>query len=155
MNIIPSDEVRAADHLYAAGTPGVPIVIATPDFPVKLAGTYDRFGPDEQNVPALLDHAELRDHQLGPSDVGAVTTVMDRYGREGYLVFGTSQETYAGIYRLAPPGALRSLEAALVGSGRFRLWYSTPDTRIYHYRATDPDPDPAAIGPARPADGTS
>lgn len=157
MNIIPPDEVRAADHLYSAGTPGVPIVLATPDFPVKLADTYDRFGPNEQNVPALLDHAELRDHPLGPSDVGAVTTVLDWYGREGYLVFGTSEETYADIYRLTPPGALRSLETALVRSGRFRLWYSTPNTRIYHYQAAAPAPGAAGTAPrtAHPTGGAS
>ncbi|MCK9901046.1 hypothetical protein CC117_06305 [Parafrankia colletiae] len=138
MNILPADEVHAAEHLYDAATPGAAIVTATPDFPVKLTGGYDRFGPAEQNVPALLDHAELRRRPLGRPDVDTVEAVLDGYGPESYLVFATSQETYADIYRIAPPRALRSLEAALEDSGRFSLWYSTANTRIYRYRSAGP-----------------
>nr|MDT0666156.1 hypothetical protein [Micromonospora sp. DSM 115978] len=128
LNIQPADQVAAAEHLYTEGERGLPIATATPDFPVRVGARYDEYGPDTQNVPNLIEYPEFQHRDLGEADVANVVRFMSTMGERGYLVFSTTQESYAEIYQLAPPGALRELEAALVDSGQFTVWSETPNT---------------------------
>lgn len=127
LRTLPLDEVRASEHLYDDGrTPAVVMLIAPPGFAPRYGPRYPEF-----RHANLLQDSRFRNRPLGPADVPAVAASMKKYAPRGYLVFSTTQNTYANVFRVTPPGALGSLEAAIARSPRFRRWYRGSDTRIY------------------------
>jgi hypothetical protein len=84
----------------------------------------------EEDVNLLL-YPALRRHMLGAADIPRVVAFMHLYSHRNFLVFATSETRYSVATGLALPGSLQSLERAVAGSSRFRLWYRAPDTRIY------------------------
>jgi len=121
------DELRASEHLYAEGRTPAVVMATTP------LGFLPNYGPryPEFEYANLLRGNRFRNRSLGAADVPAVAATMEGRAPRGYLVFSTAQNTYARVSRITPPGALRSLEAAVARSARFRAWYRGSDARIY------------------------
>lgn len=133
LHLIPSGEVRASEYFYAHAPEGGVPVLSAPNFPLRLTANY----PDHRDLRQkeselnLLQFPRFRHRYFGSSDVESIARVVGSGAAPGYLIFSTSQETYARVYRLTPPGALPALERLLVTSGRFRLWHGDSDVRIY------------------------
>ena len=121
------DELRASEHLYADGRTPAVVMLTTP------LGFVPRYGPryPEFRHTYLLQGNRFRNRSLGVADVPDVAATMGSYAPRGYIVFSTTQNTYARVFRITAPGALGSLEAAIARSVRFRAWYRGSDTRIY------------------------
>jgi hypothetical protein len=132
LNRIPSGEVRASDYFDSHARAGSTLLFSAPDFPGRYGPRYpETRGTMKDDDPTLLRSASFRHRQLGPRDVPAVAALIRHYSPHGYIVFSTTQNEYARIFQLTPPGALTNLENAIAGSPQFQLWYSNPDTRIY------------------------
>jgi hypothetical protein len=132
VNVIPRGEVVASDYFYRHASPGSLLMLAAPDFPVRLAGTYNRFaGPQGDNEPNLFINGQLRGQLLGSFDIPEVVRRMQDYSQNGFLVFSRTEYRFASVYRLTPRGQLQALEDAVAHSNLFQLWYSNRDARIY------------------------
>jgi hypothetical protein len=132
ITLMPPSEVAASEYFYAHARPGTVLVLAGPDFPLRVSGNYDAFrGPKSDDDPNLLAATTLRNRPLGQADVPIAISIIHQYARNGYLVFSKSETEYASLFRLSPPGQLANLERAVARSPFFRLWHRTPDTRIY------------------------
>ncbi|WP_239345736.1 MULTISPECIES: hypothetical protein [unclassified Frankia] len=136
INIMTPDTVRAADYFDAHAEAGSVLLLAGPDFPLRYGPRYPEFrGPSSDDDPNLLHTAGFRHRQLGAADLDGVVAVLRQYSTHGYLAFTTSQEVYAEVFGLAPPGALGSLEQAVARSPRFQAFFTSPTARIYSYQA--------------------
>lgn len=132
LNTIPPAEVTASRHFYTHAKSYTVMMLSGPDFPGRYGARYNQFvGPKGDDDPNLLKSATFRHRPLGSKDIGKVIDVMHQYAPHGYLVFSTSQNEYARIFRLTPPDALKHLERAVARSSKFHLWYVNSDTRIY------------------------
>lgn len=132
LNSMPASEVRTSQYIYANGTKGSVIMLSGPGFPLRVGARYGDFrGPISDEDPNLLRGQTFRDRPLGPPDVPDVIATMLQYSKRGYLVFSATQDEYARVFQLTPPGALRSLEQAVRSSSRFRLWHEDGTTRVY------------------------
>ncbi len=129
---MPLSELQASDKLYAEGLSGSVVMLSGPNFPIRYGPRYRLFrGPQSDDDPNLLRTEYFRHRALGDKDVQDVINVLKAYSTRGYVVFSSTQETYAKIFKLTPPGELQNLEAAIGRSPRFRLWLKNKDTRIY------------------------
>jgi hypothetical protein len=131
INLIGEGEVKASDALDAHAPAHAVLMPAAPNFPTRYGPGYDRFIGSVDTRPNILQVRSFRNRPLGPRDVPAVIAQILHYGPTGFLIFSTSQENYARMFQLTPPGALHNLERAVARSPRFRLWYGNPDARIY------------------------
>lgn len=132
INRMPRSEVVASDFLYANGQAGSIVVLSAANFPLRLGERYPLFrGPRNDADPVLTRGPALRNRPLGAADVPTVVKAIERYGPKGYVVFSDSQEEYAKVFGVTDPSNLRSLEAAMLQSGRFRVFYENDTTRIY------------------------
>lgn len=137
VNIVPADEVTASEYFYAHAPAGSVLMLSAPDFPTWVGERYELMrGPLADESPSLMETpSTFEDRPLGAAQIPIVVNVIHQYSPSGFLVFSTTEDRYAAVYGLTPPGALDDLEHAVVRSGRFRLWYSTSNARIY--RLTD------------------
>jgi hypothetical protein len=132
VNRIPRSEVTASEFLYTNGQTGAVVVGSAPNFPYRTGARYAELGGERSSSdPVLTRRDEFRKSTLGPADVDGVVNVIRRSSPRGYVVFSQSQETYAEVFGVSSVTALRSLEAAMVASGRFQVFYQNDTTRIY------------------------
>jgi len=132
VNRIPPSEVTASQYLYANGEAGSVVVGSAPNFPMRAGGRYALMGGQNgSSDPVLTRSSEFRNRDLGPAQVDAVVNVIRRNGTRGYVVFSQSQEAYVQVFGLSSVNGLRSLEQAMVASGKFRVFYQNDTTRIY------------------------
>ncbi len=132
LNVIPSGEVAASSYFYAHAPAGSVLMLSAPGFPIRYGATYENYrGPQGDDDPNLLNTDTLRHKALGPQDVATVVSIIRQYSRSGFLVFSTTENEYASVFRLTPPNALVDLEQAVASSPYFHLWYATRDARIY------------------------
>ncbi|WP_322748877.1 MULTISPECIES: hypothetical protein [unclassified Frankia] len=136
INIMTPDTVRAADYFDTHAATGSVLLLAGPDFPLRYGPRYPEFrSPGSDDDPNLLHAVRFRNRQLGAADLDDVVTVLRQYSTHGYLAFATSQDVYADVFGLTPPGALNSLEDAVARSPRFQVFFTSPTARIYTYQA--------------------
>lgn len=132
LNIVSQGELQASQYFYDHGRPGSVLLLSAPGFPYKYGSSYPQFrGPEGDADPNLLSARLLRHRRLGVDDVANVVSVIKQYSSAGYIAFSKEQTAYAEVFRLTPPGAMSSLEAAIGRSPDFRLWYGNRDARIY------------------------
>jgi len=133
LDVIPPGEVIASEYYYAHAPAGSVLMQASYDeFPTRLGARYAVMaGPQQEDEPNLLSMPAFRNRPLGSANIPAVVSAIQRYSRDGFLVFTTSAYREEELLGLVPPGALRSLERAVAASSHFRLWYATSDARIY------------------------
>jgi hypothetical protein len=131
INIIQEGEARASNALYARARPGSVIMPVAPNFPTRYGARYELFVAGVGDRPNLLRLPRFRYRPLGRSTIPAIIAETTKYSPNAYLVFSTSMENYARIFRLTPPGAIHDLELAVAQSPRFRLWYGNEDARVY------------------------
>ena len=131
-NRIPASEVTASQYLYRNGQDGAVVVASAPNFPLRSDGRYAVMQGDRNAAdPVLTRQPQFRQPVLGLADVGGVVNAIHRYGSQGYVVFSDSQEEYVEVFGVTTTSALRSLEQAMLDSGRFHLYYTNSSTRIY------------------------
>ncbi len=132
VNRIPRSEAAASQFLNANGRSGSVVVASAPNFPSRIGSRYPELrGESGTASPVLTRRDEFRAATLGPGNVNSVVNVIRRSSSTGYVVFSESQETYAKVFGLSSADRLRSLESAMLASGRFRLFYQNATTRIY------------------------
>jgi hypothetical protein len=132
INMMPASEVVASRYLYDNAVPGSVVVLAGPNFPIRLTERYPLLrGPLSDKDPNLLSEESRQRRAFGPLDVPAVVDVIHDYSDHGYVVFSRTEEQYATVYGLSSAADLRGLEDQLVWSGRFRPFYRNDSTRIY------------------------
>jgi hypothetical protein len=131
-NVLPAAEVQASEYYYSHAAPGSVLMVAGDDFPTNVSANYRSFaGEIGDSSPGLLQDPRLRGHRLGARDIPEAVSYIRQLSSDGYLVFSRTQYAYAAYYKTMPAGSLGSLERAVAGSPRFRLWYRNADTRIY------------------------
>jgi hypothetical protein len=131
-NAFQRGEVTASEYFYSHAPSGSVLLLSAPDFPTKSGPRYSLMaGSQAEDGLNIAGTGTFQDRPLGPAQVPAVVSLIHQYSRKGYVAFSTTEYKYANIKELTPPGQLESLERAVAASGLFRLWYSSPDTRIY------------------------
>jgi hypothetical protein len=131
VNIIQEGEAKASDVIYARGRADSVVMPVAPNFPTRYGPRYDLFVAGAGDRPNLLRLPQFRYRPLGASTIPEIIRETTKYSPHAYLVFSTSMENYARIFRLTPPDALHDLELAVARSRRFRLWYGNEDARVY------------------------
>ena len=128
-------EVAASQHFYRNAPPHSLLMLASPQFPVRLESNYEQFqlaiGESDPNL--LVVEPSLRHRVLGASEVPIIAEVLRGYGggRPAFLVVSRNGKSYSDMFDLLPRGSLDRLEEALARSRRFRVWYQNDDTTIY------------------------
>jgi hypothetical protein len=132
LNIISPAEVRASEHFYDHARSGSVLLLSAPGFPYRYGERYPVFrGPEGDANPNLMTEPYFENQKLGAASVPRVISRIREYARHGYIVFSEKGFTYARIFRMALPGSLVHLEAAIAKSPNFRLWYRNKAARIY------------------------
>jgi O-antigen/teichoic acid export membrane protein len=133
-------EVEAARHLYAHAQPGATIILATPNFPSRLAANYGEFnrtvvGPD----PDLVPGAGLRDATLNAQYLPVIESYAESIpGSPTYLVVGDGMRRYATYFGALPDGSLDTLERALDRDPQWTVWYDNGEVTIYERLTVPP-----------------
>jgi hypothetical protein len=125
-------EVAASRYLYGHGRPGAVIVLATPNFPARISGTYDQFNRGLSSDPDLVSGAGLVDVTL----TDAYLPLIERYlrsfpGTTRYLVISDGMRRYAAYFGALPDGSLDRLDATLAAAPQWTLFYRNADVVIY------------------------
>ncbi len=136
INIVPRGEVTASRWFYAHAPKNSLLLLAGPNFPVRLTGDYNDFRGQGSGADSSL----LSDPAFGGARLPGVTAAQVAAKLRGlavqpYLVFAAGEVAYARAYGLAPPGALAALEAKVDRSPFFTRVYDSPTTRIYRLKA--------------------
>jgi len=135
-------EVEASRYLYAHAQPGATIILATPNFPSRLAANYGEFnrtvvGPD----PDLVPGAGLRDAMLNVQYLPAIEAYAESIpGSPTYLVVGEGMRRYATYFGALPAGSLDALERALERDPEWTVWYDNGEVTIYEWSGA-PSPE--------------
>ena len=128
-------EVEAARYLYANAQPGATIVLATPNFPSRLAANYGEFnrsvvGPD----PDLVPGASLRGALLNAQYLPAIESYTESIpGRPTYLVVSDGMRRYAEYFGALPDRSLDTLEKTLQSDPQWTVWYDNGEVTIYEH----------------------
>ena len=134
-NEVRPGEVAASQYFYDHAPPHSVLMLASPQFPVRLAGNYDQFRLTiGEGDPSLLTvKPSLRHKMLGARYVPVIAQAMRDYagGQPVYLVVSRNGKVTSQILHLLPRGSLDELERALSRSRRFRVWYRNADTTIF------------------------
>ncbi len=134
-NQVRPGEVAASEYFYGNAPPHSLLMLASPQFPVRLASNYEQFqlaiGESDPNL--LVIQPSLRHRMLGTREVPIIAEVLRDYGggRPAFLVVSRNGKVYSDVFDLLPRGSLDRLQLALARSKRFRVWYSNNDTTIY------------------------
>jgi hypothetical protein len=134
-NEVRPGEVAASQYFYDHAPPHSLLMIASPQFPVRLAGNYDQFrltiGEADPNL--LTVKPSLRHKLLGDRYVPVVVQAMRDYGggEPSFLAVSRNGKVTSQVLDLLPRGSLDELERALTRSRRFRIWYRNADTTIF------------------------
>jgi len=134
-NEVRPGEVAASTYFYRNAPPHSLLMLASPQFPIRLTSDYDQFqlaiGESDPNLLAVK--RSLRHRMLGAREVPVIADVMRSYNKDGsaFLVVSRNGKIYSDVFDLLPSGSLDQLEAALSRSKRFRVWYRNDDATIY------------------------
>jgi hypothetical protein len=134
-NQVRPGEVAASEYFYGHAPPHSLLMLASPQFPVRLTSNYEQFqlaiGESDPNL--LVIAPSLRHRMFGARDVPVVAEVLRDYsgGRPAFLVVSQNGKVYSDVFDLLPRGSLDRLQRALARSKRFRIWYRNNDTTIY------------------------
>jgi hypothetical protein len=146
-NEVRPGEVAASQYFYDHAPPRSVLMIASPQFPVRLAGNYDQFRLTiGEGDPSLLTvKPSLRHKLLGDRQVPGIAQAMRDYagGQPVYLAVSRNGKVTSEVLHLLPRGSLDELERALSRSRRFRVWYRNPDTTIFQLVQARPAQDPS------------
>jgi hypothetical protein len=135
VNQVRPGEIEASEHFYANAPRHALLMLASPQFPVRLASNYEQFqlaiGESDPNL--LVVEPSLRRRMLGPREVPIIAEVLHDYGggRPAFLVVSRNGKVYSDVFDLLPSGSLDRLERALERSSRFRVWYRNDATTIF------------------------
>ena len=146
-NEVRPGEVAASQYFYDHAPPRSLLMIASPQFPVRLAGNYDQFrltiGEADPNL--LTVKPSLRHKLLGDRHVPVIAQVMRDYGggKPAFLAVSRNGKVTSQVLDMLPRGSLDELEQALSRSGRFRIWYRNADTTIFELVQARPAGDPS------------
>jgi hypothetical protein len=147
-NEVRPGEVAASYYFYRNAPPHSLLMLASPQFPIRVTSDYDQFqltiGESDPNLLAVK--RSLRHRMFGSRDVPVIAEVMQSYGnnRSAFLVVNHNAKIYSDVFDLLPRGSLDRLELALSRSGRFHVWYRNDDATIYQLVP------PQAARPSRP-----
>jgi hypothetical protein len=147
-NQVRPGEVTASEHFYRNAPAHSLLMLASPQFPVRLASNYERFqlqiGESDPNLLAVAP--SLRRRMLGSREVPVIAEILRDYGggRPAFLVVSRNGKAYSDVFDLLPMGSLDRLEQALARSKRFRVWYRNADTTIYQLVSARPARRPPA-----------
>ena len=153
VNQVRPGEVAASEYFYRNAPPQSLLMLASPQFPVRLDSNYEQFqlaiGESDPNL--LVVEPSLRKRMFGPREVPIVAEVLHDYGggRPAFLVVSRNGKTYSDVFDLLPRGSLDRLERALERSSRFRVWYRNADTTIYQLVQSRPAQGPPPGKPGR------
>ena len=146
-NEVRPGEVAASQYFYDHAPPHSLLMIASPQFPVRLAGNYEQFrltiGEADPNL--LTVKPSLRHKMLGDRHIPVIVQAMRDYGggEPAFLAVSRNGKVTSQVLDLLPRGSLDELERALSRSGRFRVWYRDADTTIFQLVQASPARDPS------------
>lgn len=133
-NRMPRDEVMASEYFNRHAPIDSVLMMAGENFPhiadarawdTRISSTYG------DGVTSVSYDPRLAGRYLGAGDVPIVVEDLRNYSPHGFIVFSTTQLSYARYMGTTPEGALESLETSIARSRQFTLWYANRDTRIY------------------------
>jgi hypothetical protein len=146
-NEVRPGEVAASQYFYDHAPPHSVLMIASPQFPVRLAGNYEQFRLTigEADPSLLTVKPSLRHKLLGDRHIPVIAQAMRDYGggEPAFLVVSRNGRVTSQVLDLLPRGSLDELERALSRSGRFRVWYRNADTTIFQLVQAPPARDPS------------
>jgi hypothetical protein len=146
-NEVRPGEVAASQYYYDHAPSRSLLMIASPQFPVRLTGGYDQFrltiGEADPNL--LTVKPSLRHKMLGDRHIPVIAQAMRDYGggAPAFLAVSRNGKVTSQVLGLLPPGSLDELERALSRSRRFRVWYRNADTTIFELVQARPTQDPS------------
>ena len=146
-NEVRPGEVAASQYFYDHAPTRSLLMIASPQFPVRLTGGYDQFrltiGEADPNL--LTVKPSLRHKMLGDRHVPVVAQALRDYGGgvPAFLAVSRNGKVTSEVLDLLPHGSLDELERALSRSRRFRVWYRNADTTIFQLVQARPAQDPS------------
>jgi hypothetical protein len=135
VNQVRSGEIAASEYFYRNAPPRSLLLLASPQFPIRLASNYEQFqlavGESDPNLLAVK--RSLRHRMLDARDLPVVAKVMRAHSQGGpaFLVVSKNGKAYSDVFNLLPAGSLDRLELALGRSREFRVWYRNDDATIY------------------------
>ena len=145
-NEVRPGEVAASQYFYDHAPPHSVLMIASPQFPVRLAGNYEQFRLTigEADPSLLTVKPSLRHKMLGDRHIPVIAQAMRDYGggEPAFLAVSRNGKATSRVLDLLPRGSLDELERALSRSGRFRVWYRNADTTIFQLVQAPPAGDP-------------
>jgi hypothetical protein len=145
-NEVRPGEVAASQYFYDHAPPRSLLMIASPQFPVRLAGNYDQFRLTigEADPSLLTVKPSLRHKVLGDRHIPVIAQAMRDYGggEPAFLVVSRNGKVTSEVLDLLPHGSLDELERALSRSRRFRVWYRNADSTIFQLVEARPARDP-------------
>jgi hypothetical protein len=134
-NEVRPGEVAASQYFYDHAPPRSLLMIASPQFPVRLAGNYEQFRLTigEADPSLLTVKPSLRHKMLGDRQVPVIAQAMRDYagGVPAFLAVSRNAKVTSEILDMLPRGSLDELDRALSRSRRFRVWYRNADTTIF------------------------
>jgi hypothetical protein len=146
-NEVRPGEVAASQYFYDHAPPHSVLMIASPQFPVRLAGNYEQFRLTigEADPSLLTVKPSLRHKVLGDRHIPVIAQAMRDYGggEPAFLVVSRNGRVTSQVLDLLPRGSLDELQRALSRSGRFRVWYRNADTTIFQLVQAPPARDPS------------
>jgi hypothetical protein len=152
-NEVRPGEVAASQYFYDRAPPHSVLMIASPQFPVRLAGNYEQFRLTigEADPSLLTVRPSLRHKLLGDRQVPVIAQAMRDYagGEPVFLAVSRNGKVTSQVLDLLPRGSLDELEGALSRSRRFRVWYRNPDTTIFQLVQAHPAGDPSSGATSR------
>jgi len=129
-------EVTASRYLYTHGRPGAAIILATPNFPARVTGDYDRFNAGLAYDPDLVTGAGLTDVKLNDAYLPLVERfVRSQPGSTRYLVISDGMRRYAEYFDALPDGSLDLLDETLTAAPQWTVFYRNADVVIYELTA--------------------
>ncbi|NUT33977.1 MAG: hypothetical protein HOV79_12975 [Hamadaea sp.] len=138
VNAFTSDEVRAAQYLYANVPDGAAIVMAGANYPDRIGARYTDVLGAVGTTDTLLptgdsEGAVVLGEAMDETDLDAINSYFDQYSMPAFLVVSKSQAHAAAYFGYYRPDRLDKLRALLDGSPKWQLWYGNDDTRIFRY----------------------
>src|SRR4029450_2907820 len=146
-NEVRPGEVAASQYFYDHAPASSVLMIASPQFPVRLAGNYDQFRLTigEADPSLLTVKPSLRHKLLGDRHVPVIAQAMRDYGggEPAFLAVSRNGKVTSEVLDVLPGGSLDELERALSRSGLLRVWSRNADPTIFQLMQAPPARDPA------------
>jgi GT2 family glycosyltransferase len=135
-NRVRSADVDAAVWFERHAPPNSLLVGLTSSFPRRLTARYPEvYDPWHPAAPSLIERLSLRHRQLAAGDVRRIERSMRRFGaRHVFLILTSSQERFARLFGLLPPGSVDSLAQILRTSPSFHLIRARGGASIFRYQ---------------------